>query len=119
MRRRLKPRPRVYPENDVYFLDAESLRKILGYSRWFFYRWIISNGVAYGILFCVVLGPTTDLENLRWRADEFYSLRPDLDPYRDPNTGTTTSWMERFKRTQRADREAYLASKSTAKQVAA
>jgi hypothetical protein len=119
MRRKLKPRPRVYPESDLFFLDAESLRKIMSYSRHYFHRWILSNGEAYGIPRCVVLGPTTDLENLRWRADEFYSLRPDLDPYRDPNTGRTTSWMERFKRTQRADREADLASKSTAKQVAA
>ena len=119
MRRRLKPRPRAYPDGDPYYLNAESLRKSLGYSRWYFYRWIISNGDAYGIARCVILGRTTDLENLRWRAEEFYSLRPDLDPYRDSNTGTTTSWMERFKRTQRADREADPASKSTAKQLAA
>ena len=119
MLRKPKPRPRVYPANDVYYLDAESLRKILGYSRWYFYRWIISNGVAYGIPPCVILGPTTDLQFLRWRADEFYSLRPDLDPHRDPTTGVTTTWMERFRQRQRTDRDAHASKKSAAKKVAA
>jgi hypothetical protein len=117
MRRTLKPRPRVYPDGDLYFLDAESLRKIMSYSRHYFYRWIISNGDAYGIPRCVVLGPTTDLENLRWRGDELYTLRPDLDPWRDPTTGVTTTWMERFKQKQRTDREAY--QSKTSQKVAA
>jgi hypothetical protein len=114
MLRKPKPRPRVYPENDVYFLDAESLRKILGYSRWFFYRWIISNGVAYGIPPCVILGPTTDLENLRWRADELYALRPDLSPY-PPDS----CWLARFKSRAAVDRESYIAQREAERSVRA
>src|SRR5579864_2850618 len=102
MLRKLKPRPHVYPANDPYFLDAESLRKILGYSRWYFYRRILPNSFAYGIPPAVLLGPTDDLEFVRWRCNDLYTLRRDLDPYRDPTTGVTTTWMERFRQRQRA-----------------
>ena len=36
-------------------------------------------------------------------------IYPELDPWRDPTTGTTTTWMERFKAKQRADSAAYVA----------
>jgi len=127
MRRRLKLRPRMYPENDVFFLDAESLRKIMSYSQHYFYKWVLPNSEAYGIPRLVILGPiadrphtidgrwrSKDLEHCRWRADELYALRPDLSPY-PPHS----CWVTRFKARAAVDRDAYIAQREAERSVRA
>ena len=115
MRRKPRLRPTIIP-TDTYFLTFQQLTKLTGYNPPYFRHHVLTNREAYGLPAPVVLGPVPGkrhgvCENLRWRADECFSLRPDLDPWRDSATGVTSTWMERFRQRQRAEREAYIQSK--------
>ncbi len=112
--RALRPRRRlsrtsVAVEGDPYFLTAEQLRQLLGYSSYYFYRKVLALPCEHRLPPKVVCGPD-GVVDLRFRVDETYLMYPELDPYRDAATGKTTTWMERWKKKQRAEREAYLAS---------
>jgi hypothetical protein len=116
MSRKRKPRPTVIPD-DVYFIDAEQIRKLMAYSRHYFYRYVLSMGEYYGIPPAVVLGPVPGkrygvCENLRFRADELYALRPDLSPY-----PKDSSWLARFKDRAAVDRDAYVARREAKRAV--
>ncbi len=117
-------RPAVYPDVDLYFLRAEQLRAIMGYSRYYFYHRVLRNTAAYGVPPSVVLGPTFRgqvgnypnrygiFESVRYRADELYTLRPDLSPY-PPDS----CWLARFKARAAVDRESYIAQRAAERSV--
>ncbi len=118
MRRKRKPRPMIIPE-DTYFFTSGQIRLLMEYSRDYFYKHMLPVGYAWGIPPAVVLGPTPGkrygvCENLRFRADELYALRPDLSPYPKHST-----WLARFKDRAAVDRDAYVAQREAERSVRA
>jgi hypothetical protein len=110
--RRLRPRT-IIPLPDKFWITSEEFRLAMGRSSYLWRRTDLPTLRAY--FPPVQLGPN-GIEDARWRLDDIGERYPALVSHLAPNT----TFLERFRQRQRADREAYLASKkSMVKQVAA
>jgi hypothetical protein len=106
MSRKLKPRPTIIPP-DLFWLSPEHVRGFLGYSKYYFHRKLLPIWDLCGLPQPLLMGPNTP-EDLRYRADSIYALRPNTDPYHGAD------WMTRFRARQVREREEYLACRRKA-----
>ena len=106
MLRRLRSRPSVI-HPDLAYLNCSQVSKLLGYSRYYFFKHILPSWDIYHLSRPLLLGPRIP-RDLRWRADELYALRPDLSPYPKDST-----FLARFKDRAAVDRDAYIAQRET------
>ena len=109
--RRPKRRAPIYPDQDLAYLTLEQTRLIVGYSRCRFKTHFLPNLSVHGLM-PVIFGEPSDKSSWRIRTDDLFLSFPKLDPYRNPETGVTSTWLERMKAKAKSDMDAHLAQRA-------